>query len=57
MIGFMVKTRMCNNLVHKYSDQDKNIIFDSQQRVVSNMLISQEYDVDYLVTNLLAEKP
>jgi len=30
MIGFMIKTRLCDNLVHKYSDEDKNLIFDSQ---------------------------
>jgi hypothetical protein len=49
MIGFLIKTRMCDNLVHRYSDEDKNMIYDCQQRVAANMLIRTEYDVDTFV--------
>ena len=48
---------MCNAMVHRYSDQDKNLIFDSQQRVAANMLLHTEYDVDTFVSNLLSDNP
>ena len=57
MIGFMIKTRMCDNLVHQYSDTDKNLIYDSQQRVVSNMLLDLGCDVDNFVENLISGTP
>jgi len=42
----MIKTRMCDFLVRRYSDTDKNTIFDSQQRVVANMCLALTCDID-----------
>tara|TARA_B110000285_G_scaffold230885_1_gene298321 strand:+ start:1858 stop:2121 length:264 start_codon:yes stop_codon:yes gene_type:complete len=49
MVGLMIKCQITSNYIHEYSNQEKNEIFDLQQRVVSNMVMNKDLDIDFFV--------
>jgi hypothetical protein len=52
MIGFMIKTQIVPKLIHTYSTRDMNIIFDLQQRVVANMILNKDCDIDTFIRTI-----
>ena len=52
MIGFMIKTRMLNRHLTNFSDTQKNMIFDTQQRAIANMTLNKQCDVEEFINGL-----
>jgi len=52
MIGFMIKTRICNRHITSFTDTQKNMIFDTQQRTISNMTLNKDCDVENFIQRL-----
>ena len=52
MIAFMIRTKLVDQQVDSYSDTEKNMIFDLQFRVISNMTLNKESDIEFFVNQL-----
>lgn len=56
MVGFMLKCQITSKHIHSYSNQEKNEIFDLQQRVVSNMVMNKDLDIDTFIENVIEKE-
>ena len=53
MIGFMINCQINPKAIHTYTNSDKDKIFDLQQRVISNMVMNKDLDIDSFVENVI----
>ena len=52
MIGFMIKTRILNRHLNNFTDTQKNMMFDTQQRAIANMTLNKGCDVENFIERL-----
>jgi hypothetical protein len=48
----MIKTRLSPKLIETFTDTQKNMIFELQQRSIANMTLNKESDIDYFISQL-----
>ena len=53
MVGFMINCQINPKAIHVYTNSDKNKIFDLQQRVISNMVMNKDLDIDCFVETVI----
>ena len=52
-IGFMINCQINPKNIHTYTNSEKDKIFDLQQRVISNMVMNKDLDVDVFVETVI----